>query len=143
MTDPRGGFQEAFTAFMRKGGRWRNCEPDALRDAWASFVRSCVAGYEGEGEDYFNELTARSSLERAFQEPSLARFEEEMGALRSAVAEIDESFRRILDPDAFPRVPPSDWWVRGMVKYAGPRLAEELRETHHVHIEPVHRTRGE
>jgi hypothetical protein len=143
VTDPVGGFEEAFTTYIRSSGRWRDCEPDALLEAWASFVRSCVAGYEGEGEDYFNEILARDSLEAAFKEPTLARFEEEMGALRSAVAEIDESFRRILNPDAFPRLPPSDWWVRGMVKYSAPRLAEELRETHGVHIEPVLRTRGE
>jgi hypothetical protein len=129
-------FAAAFTQFVRDRGRWRDCEPDALLARWVNFVNECVRGYEGEGEDYFNDLTARDSLEDAMRAPCLAGYVE-MADLRRAVVEADEKFQAILRPDAFPGVPQEAWWARGMVRYAGPRLAMELKQTHHVDIAVV------
>lgn len=136
MTAPKAGFAQAFAQFMRNTGRWRDCEPDALLKRWSEFVASCVRGYEGDAEDYFNDLTARDGLERALREPTLARFPE-LDDLRRAVVETDEKFRGILRPDAFPKVSTDQWWSRGIVRYAGPRLVADLSQNYGIDIDLV------
>ncbi|WP_018831973.1 hypothetical protein [Salinispora tropica] len=123
-----------FAQFMRDAGRWRDCEPDALLMRWSTFVESWIRGYEGDAEDYFNDLTARDGLERALREPVLARFSE-LDDLRRAVLEIDVKFRKVLRPDAFPRASEQESWNHGIVSYAGVRLVEELSQTYDVDID--------
>src|SRR5215211_2190422 len=102
-------FVEAFSQFVRRGGRWRNYEPSALVGQWSDFVASCVEGFQGEAaEDYFNELTSRGELEKAINAPELAYFPQ-MDLVRRAVSAADERFRAILLPDAFPKFPESKW----------------------------------
>lgn len=139
MTVPGGSFSDMFAQFMRNSGRWRDCEPDALLRQWSEFVESCIHGYKGDAEDFFNDLTARDGLERAMREATLNRYPE-MNDLRESVKEIDTRFRKIVRPDVFPRMPESEWWNRGIVRYAGPRLVEELRQTYRVDIDLVTRT---
>ncbi|NJC86298.1 hypothetical protein [Planosporangium mesophilum] len=125
-----------FAQFMRDTGRWRDCEPEALLARWSIFVESCIRSYEGDAEDYFNDLTARDGLERALREPILARFPE-LDDLRRAVLEIDAKFRKILRPDVFLGASGQEWWNRGIVSYAGVRLVEELGQTYGANIDRV------
>lgn len=134
MTAPDASFAQAFAEFMRHTGRWRDCEPDALLARWSTFVESCVRGYQGDSEDYFNDLTARDGLERALREPALARYPE-LEELRRAVTEIDDKFRAILRDDAFPKFSTDEWWNRGIVRYAGARLAEDLHREYGIDID--------
>lgn len=136
MTTDDASFAQVFAQLMRDTGRWRECEPDALLARWSVFVESCIRGYEGDAEDYFNDLTARDGLERALREPTFARFSE-LGDLRQAVLEIDARFREILRPDAFPGASEQEWWNRGIVSFAGARLAEELSQTYGVDIDQL------
>ncbi|GAA2707869.1 hypothetical protein ACFY2R_26635 [Micromonospora olivasterospora] len=136
MTARDASFAQVFAQFMRDTGRWRDCEPDALLARWSGFVESCIRGYKGDAEDYFNDLTARDGLERAMRESALAHFPE-LDDLRRAALEIDEEFRRILRTDAFPRAPMDEWWNRGIVSYAGARLVEELSQTYGINIDLV------
>src|SRR4051812_33354370 len=126
-------FVAAFSQFMQRGGRWRNYEPVELISQWSNLVSRCVAGFPGDVEDYFNDLTARSDLEDAMQAQGLSRFPQ-MAQLREAVLESDARFREIIAPDVFPKFPMSQWWNRGVVRYAGRRLVEELREDYGVRI---------
>ncbi len=127
-------FVAAFSQFMQRGGRWRNYEPVELISQWSNLVSRCVAGFTGDVEDYFNELTARSDLEDAMQAQELSRFTQ-MAQLREAVMESDARFREAIVPDVFPKFPMSQWWNRGAVRYAGRRLVEELHESYGVRIE--------
>ena len=130
-------FVEAFSRFVRRRGRWRNCEPSALVGQWSDLVASCVEGFKGNAvEDYFNELTSRSDLEAAMNASELARFPQ-MELVRRAVLAADERFRAILLPDAFPKFPKSEWWLRGVVRYSGPQLAEDLRRDYGVVVDVV------
>jgi hypothetical protein len=99
-------------------------------------VEACVAGYPGDAEDYFNDLTARDGLERALREPTLQRFPE-IVEFRASVHLIDARFRPILRGDAFLGAQESEWWNRGVVRYAGPRLVAELREVYGVKVDTV------
>lgn len=128
-------FVEAFSQFVKRHGRWRNYEPSALIGQWADLVDSCVEGFQGNAaEDYFNTLTSRGELERAMNAEELTRFPQ-MGLVRKAVLAVDERFRAILRPDAFPRFPESEWWLRGVVRYAGPQLAEDLRREYGIIVD--------
>lgn len=136
MTTDDASFAQVFAQFMRDTGRWRDREPDALLARWSAFVGSCIRGYEGDAEDYFNDLTVRDGLERALRDPVLAHYPE-LDNLRQAVLEIDVKFRRILRSDAFPKNSEQEWWNRGIVSYGGTRLAEELSQTYGVNIDRV------
>ncbi|RBQ20503.1 hypothetical protein DP939_09390 [Spongiactinospora rosea] len=96
---------------------------------WAAFVEQCEQGYSGEAEDYFNDLTARADLEKAMTDARLQKFPE-LAQLRAVVATLDERFRALLLPDAFPRT--QHWWARGVVRSAKRRLVEELRRDFHI-----------
>ncbi|GIF24522.1 class 3 adenylate cyclase [Actinoplanes tereljensis] len=129
-------FEEAFTDFVRSTGRWRDCGPESLTRRWADFVDECVRGYDRDGGDYFNDLTARDALEKALRNPGLAGFDE-MRSLAAAVAMADEEFKAELRPNAFLNFPESEWWVRGIVRRAGPRLAEYLRRNFNIEIDAI------
>jgi hypothetical protein len=130
-------FVAAFSRFVRRRGRWRAYEPSELVGQWIDFVVSCVEGFQGDAdEDYFNLLTCRGELEDAMNAPELANYPQ-MELVRSAVSIADEKFRPILVPDAFPKIPESKWWLRGMVRYAGPQLAADLRRSYGITIETV------
>ena len=130
-------FVEAFSQFVKRCGRWRNYEPRALVGQWSDLVASCVRGFQGNAvEDYFNGLTARGDLEKAMNAPELAHFPQ-MDLVRRAVLAADEELRAILIPDAFPKFPESEWWLRGVVRYAGPQLAEDLRRDYGIVIDVV------
>ncbi len=120
-------FTNAFARYTRRTGRWRNCEPESLLCEWAEFVEHCTRGYSDDWDDgYVDELTTRDGLERAMREPTLAALPE-MQHLRRQVADIDDKFRKILLPNAFPEFPESKWWHRGVVRHARPRLVAQLR----------------
>lgn len=129
-------FVSAFSQLMQRGGRWRNYEPVELISQWSNLVARCAAGFTGDVEDYFNDLTARSDLEDAMQARELSRFTQ-MAQLREAVLKSDARFREIIVPDVFPKFPMSQWWNRGVVRYAGHRLVEELYESYGVRIELI------
>jgi hypothetical protein len=60
-----------------------------------------------------------------------------MDLVRNAVLAADEEFWAILLPDAFPSSRRVGWWLRGMVRYSGPELAEDLRRDYGVIIDSV------
>jgi hypothetical protein len=126
-------FIAAFSEKVHGWGRRRDYDPTSVLNDWARFVESCVRGYREQREYYVDELTTRDSIERAMNEPSLWKFPE-MRDFTEAVLAIDARFRPLLLPDAFPRFPPEEWWARGVVKYAGPRLVSDLRTAYGVEI---------
>jgi hypothetical protein len=126
-------FQEAFSRFVRRSGRWRDIEPDALLSRWRDFVGSCEEGYGGDVEDYFNDLTTRDSLEQALNSAELQRFSE-LALVHEQVLELDSRFGAILIPDVFPGLPEASWWARGVVRFARPRLVNDLRREYHVEV---------
>ncbi|NOL45656.1 hypothetical protein HPO96_35980 [Kribbella sandramycini] len=93
-------------------------------------------GYRGSASDYFNELTSRDSIEAALQSEQLSGYAE-MADLEEQVAQIDARFRVLLRPDAFPRMAVEDWWTRGIVRFAGPKLVRELKQTYRVTIAEI------
>jgi hypothetical protein len=127
MTDRPVDFGQAFSDFVRSTGRWRDVEPDALVQRWRKFAGDCAAGYAGDSDDYFNDLTVRSTLAKALNELSLNDYPE-IRELEIEVAEIDAMLRPLMRTDAFPKFPPDEWWNRGVVELARPRLVAELRE---------------
>jgi hypothetical protein len=132
VTDNR-SFETAFAEFTVASGRWRDTTPSELLARWSKLVSECEAGYLGDAEDYFNDLTSRDAIERAVRNEDLCRYDE-MVAFKEQVARIDERFRALLEPDAFPRIPAEDWWARGVVRSAGPRLVRDLRDRYGVVI---------
>lgn len=129
-------FRVVFAEFIVASGRWRDAAPEELLARWGKFVTECEYGYTGDVEGYFNDLTSRDAIERAMRDEDLSRYPE-MGDFKEQVARIDARFRSLPRPDAFPRLPAKDWWVRGIVRGAGQRLADELRDRYGVVIAPL------
>lgn len=129
-------FVAGFSRVVRRGGRWRNCEPVELVAQWSGLVSNCISGFSGGVEDYFNELTSRDDLEDAINAPELSRFSE-IWQVKDAVLAADGEFGKILIPDVFPKFPASQWWNRGIVRYAGPCLVKELRQAYGITIDAV------
>jgi hypothetical protein len=133
MTDPR-SFDEAFTEFTVRSGRWRDTSPSDLLARWDHFVAKCELGYPGDAEDYFNDLTSRDAIERSIRSEELSNFPE-IFTFKENVARIDARFCSLLRPNVFPRIPVKNWWSRGIVCTAGQRLANDLRDRYAVVIE--------
>lgn len=129
-------FSQAFSDFLKRSGRWRDTEPEALVTRWAQFVEACERGYRSDSQDYFNDLTSRDSLERAFAASELQSFHQ-LQLLRAEVELIDVRFRTLLLANAFPRIPESHWWARGMVKFARKRLVVDMRRNYQLELTEI------
>ncbi|MFH8755583.1 hypothetical protein [Streptomyces atroolivaceus] len=136
MTQGDSGFRDEFSRFVAASGRWRDTEPEALLARWSTFVDQCEQGYRGDAEDYFNDLTSRNSLERALAAEELQQFPE-LAGLRLEVEAVDERFRALITPDAFPGIPEETWWARGLVRAGRKRLVEDLRREYGVEVTEV------
>ena len=101
---------------------------EVLLEEWRDFVAECEAGYGWNVYEYHNDLSVRDRLEGA---------RGEMDAEAAAhLAEIDLRFQALLQPGV--QVGPEDgpWWHRGVLRYAGPEMAAELKEWFQVDVEP-------
>lgn len=98
-----------------------------LLDEWREFVDGCEAGYGWNVYDYHNDLAVRDRLEASLEgmEP----------ADSAQVAQIDERFRALLQPGVQVGPEEDPWWHRGVLRYAGPDLAAELKEWFQVDVE--------
>lgn len=133
MTQGGGSFREEFSSFVRAAGRWRDTYPESLLARWSTFVENCEQGYQGDAEDYFNDLTARDSLERVTIAVELQKFPE-LSQLCTEVEALDSRFRALLIPDVFPGISKEFWWARGVVKFGRKRLVDDLRREYHVEV---------
>lgn len=136
MTEDKSVFHDEFSKYTSATGRWRDIGPGELLARWVTFVNECERGYPRDAEDYFNDLTARDSLERARVAAELQKFPE-FGPYWAAVEAADSKFRPLLLPDGFPKISRDSWWARGVVKTAGKRLVEDLRRDYNVEIAEV------
>ncbi|WP_051275024.1 hypothetical protein [Cellulomonas sp. URHD0024] len=141
MITPPSPFDAAFTAFVRGRGLWRDDTAGAVLERWSSFVAECEQGYRGDEFAYANEVMSRTTLEAAMREPSLARFPE-MGVLRRRVADVDARFKPLLVEHAFRGIDVDEWWLRGIVRYAGHRLAREWKQSFGFDVEVVRHSRA-
>ena len=133
-------FEEAFSEVVRARGVWRDDTPAELLDRWASFVAECERGYRGDEFAYGNEAMARTTIEAAMRHPSLAGFPE-MSGFRRRVMTIDARFQPLLVEHAFPGIDPEEWWLRGIVRRAGGRLAQDWKRSFGFDIEVVRHPR--
>ena len=133
-------FDDAFTAVVRARGVWRDDTPAAVLERWSSFVAECEHGYRGDEFAYANEAMSRTTLQAALTDPSLAD-RPELALLRRRVEAVDARFRPLLVEHAFPRIDPDEWWLRGIVRRAGGRLAQDWKRSFGFDIEVVRRPR--
>ena len=133
-------FDDAFTAVVRARGVWRDDTPAAVLERWSSFVAECEHGYRGDEFAYANEAMSRTTLQAALTDPSLAD-RPELALLQRRVEAVDARFRPLLVEHAFPRIDPDEWWLRGIVRRAGGRLAQDWKRSFGFDIEVVRRPR--
>ncbi|WP_420130518.1 hypothetical protein [Longimicrobium sp.] len=100
---------------------------EVLLDEWRDFVRECEAGYGWNVYEYHNDLSVRDRLQTCIDEGD--------ADLAAQVEEIDARFRALLQPGV--QVGPEDgpWWHRGVLRYAGPDLATELKDWFQADVE--------
>ena len=126
---------------MRGRGLWRDDTAGAVLERWSSFVEECEHGYRDDEFAYANEVMSRTTLEAAMREPSLAGFPEMARAARDASREIDARFRPLLVEHAHRGIDVDEWWLRGVVRYAGHRLAREWKQSFGFDVEVVRHSR--
>ena len=98
-----------------------------LLDEWREFVAGCEAGYGWNVYEYHNDLAVRDRIAAGL---------DEMDADAAAqVAEVDARFRALLQPGVQVGPEEDPWWHRGVLRYAGPALAAELKEWFSVDVE--------
>ena len=100
---------------------------DMLLDEWREFVDGCEAGYPWNVYEYHNDLAVRDRIAASLDEMAPAE--------RAQVAETDARFRALLQPGVQVGPEEDPWWHRGVLRYAGPALAGELKEWFHVDVE--------
>lgn len=98
-----------------------------LLDEWREFVAGCEAGYGWNVYEYHNDLAVRDRLENCLGEMDDAE--------RAQVAEVDARFRSLMQPGVQVGPDGDAWWHRGVLRYAGPDLASELKEWFQVDVE--------
>lgn len=105
---------------METGTQARGEAPEVLLREWREFVEECEGGYPWNVYEYHNDLAVRDRIENC-----LASYGPGFAA---QVEELDGCFRVLLQPDV--RVGPEGdpWWHRGVLRFAGPELAEGLRD---------------
>ena len=134
-------FDDAFTAVVRARGVWRDDSAAAVLERWSSFVVECEHGYRGDEFAYANEAMSRTTLQAALTDPSLAD-RPELELLRRRVEAVDARFRPLLVEHAFPRIDLDEWWLRGIVRRAGGRLAQDWKRSFGFDIEVVRHPRS-
>jgi hypothetical protein len=106
--------------------------PAEIVDTWGEFVEECEDGYSMGLAEYMNDRMIRDQIEVLLTHPDL-RARQEMAWFRTAVAEIDERFRALLDPA--PSAAGKPWWEAGVPRRGGRELAEDLKATQNIDIE--------
>ncbi|WP_315096370.1 hypothetical protein [uncultured Cellulomonas sp.] len=133
-------FDSAFTAVVRARGVWRDDTPAAVLERWESFVAECERGYRGDEFAYGNEAMSRTTLEAAFTDPSLQGYPE-LARLRQRVEAVDARLRPLLVEHAFPGIDADEWWLHGIVRRAGGRLAQDWKRSFGFDVEVVREPR--
>ncbi|WP_426594313.1 hypothetical protein ACPPVS_02085 [Cellulomonas sp. McL0617] len=141
MIAPASPFDAAFTGFVRGRGLWRDDTAGAVLERWSSFVEECEHGYRDDEFAYANEAMSRTTLEAALREPTLAEFPE-TAVLRRRVADLDARFRPLLVEHAHRGIDIDEWWLRGIVRYAGHRLARDWKRSFGFDVEVVRHPRA-
>lgn len=100
---------------------------------WRTFADDCLDGYPWEVEEFLMDVNSRSTL----QELVAASREDRAVEYRLIAAEIDAvdaSLRPIFDIEAFPKMPPSEWWLRCVPSYAARDFCREFKSAYGVSI---------
>ena len=103
---------------------------EVLLDEWRDFVRECEAGYAWNVYEYHNDLSIRDRIQAALDDDQA-----DDPGFPANVAQIDERFRALLQPGVVVGPEDGPWWHRGVLRYAGPDLASELKDWFQVDVE--------
>ncbi|QTZ90879.1 hypothetical protein [Streptomyces auratus] len=100
---------------------------------WRTFADDCLDGYPWEVEEFLMDVNSRSTL----QELMAASREDRAVDHHLIAAEldaIDTTLRTIFDVEAFPKMPPSEWWLRCVPSYAARDFCREFKGAYGVSI---------
>ena len=136
-----GAFDAAFTAFVRGRGLWRDDTAGAVLERWSSFVEECEHGYR-ERRVRLRQRGDVAHHPRGRDPRAVPGRVPRDGRLRRRVAEIDARFRPLLVEHAHRGIDVDEWWLRGVVRYAGHRLAREWKQSFGFDIEVVRQSRA-
>lgn len=104
--------------------------PAELLDEWRELVDACVDGYEDNVMQYHADLAIRDRIEACLRAPG--RTDAEFDA---HVADADARFRALLQPGVEVGPAGDPWWHRGVPRYAGDALADDVQEWFGVEVE--------
>lgn len=131
--DSRASFEGAFDAAASKAG-WRSgIAPEEAMQRWRYFTDDCLAGYPWEVEEYANDLTLRSTLQRVLTELTPAH-PKCAGALLQDIKRIDSELMTVLSREVFTDFPEGEWWLRNAPQYGAHHFCEDFKRAYGVEI---------
>ncbi|MFE4022255.1 hypothetical protein ACFXPZ_33480 [Streptomyces sp. NPDC059101] len=100
---------------------------------WRTFADDCLDGYPWEVEEFLVDVNSRSTLQELLD----ASREDRPGDNRLIAAEldtVDASLRPIFDIEAFPKMSPSEWWLRYVPSYAARDFCREFKSAYGISL---------
>ena len=129
---PYDDFFEEFRRVVHASGRRAGWSPFKYVDAWRALVREVSAGYGGDYDDYWDDLSVRDQLELALTSPSLDAWPA-WRQLRSEIQKADDDLREAVAAGPLVR-PDLPWWAARLPPRAGGDFAEEAESVFGVEL---------
>ena len=127
-------FLASVERIFRQHGWGPEVSPASLLRDWSLFVEDCETGYSDNIYEYYNDIRVREWIELILSAPELQQFPE-LKEFASNLLPIDRRFQALLLPDV--SLPKSFWWEKGVLRYAGQELKDDLMNSYGIKIEHV------
>ncbi|MFE5915895.1 hypothetical protein [Streptomyces sp. NPDC056468] len=129
------GHGEDFSTLFSDAGWETRITAEEVLEKWRTFGTDCIDGYPWDIEDYLNDITMRSTLQKV--EHSFRELEHTQAAiLMYEIHAVDASLQTVFERDVFPDIPGGQWWIRRAPTYAARRFCQEFEQIYKVKIRP-------
>lgn len=100
---------------------------------WRTFADDCLDGYPWEVEEFLVDVNSRSTLQELVAAPYEVH-SVERHPIAAELDAVDASLRPIFGIEAFPKMSPSEWWLRYVPTYAARDFCREFKNAYGISI---------
>lgn len=129
-------FIEAARDFFKKRGS-QDCTPEGLLDIWKEFTADCQKGCQDTYDDGIHECqSARSMIQALLDNKDLLQFTTYHN-YKPRVLEVDEEYKKLLQPGIHLPIKSGHWWKTGVLKYAGKEYCDYMKKHYNIDVEEI------
>jgi hypothetical protein len=129
-------YLQRFNEIVEGRGWPSTTTPSSILDRWDNFVSDVREGYDGNFDEYWNELSARDLIESLLTDEVVGSTHE-VADLRMRVDMADRGLRTMFQEDAQLGEVGQPWWRRGVLRSAGGDYAEDVRRIFGIEVAEV------